>query len=179
MFEITIDEYEGYDDKAQVFITKPSITLQFEHSLLSLSKWESKWKIPFLTGKEKTPEQLIDYFRCMCLTDVSLDVLNRMDIVDANDLMKYIEDPQTASWIDSRDNPKRNTEIVTSELIYYWMITHTVPFSCETWHLNRLLTLIRICSEKSKPAEKMPASDIAMRNRELNEARRKAMNTNG
>lgn len=179
MLEITIPESELFDEETMTFTKTKAVTLLLEHSLLSISKWESKWKKPFLSSSDKTKEETIDYVRCMTVTknvpeEAYLGLTN--DNLEA--VVTYIEDPMTATWFrEERSAPSR--EIVTSELIYYWMIASNIPMECQKWHLNRLLTLIRVCQIKNGPQKKMSKSQLARRNRELNDARRKQFNTRG
>lgn len=177
MLIINIPDTEFYDEINNEFIYIKSQKLVLEHSLVSLSKWESKWKKPFFDKKPKTKEESIDYIRCMTIN--SVDPLVYKSIT--NRIMKmvndYIEDPMTATTINQKNAPSR--EIVTSELIYYWMVALSIPFECQKWHLNRLLTLINVCNIKNKPPKKMSKKDLISRNAKLNAARRKAMNTSG
>ena len=166
MFRITLPESEQYNEETEEFITFKAQELQLEHSLVSLSKWESKWGKPFLTKKEKTVEESIDYVRCMTLTqNVDPEVYKRItpDIVDS--VAKYIENPMTATTFSKKSNQPPNHEVVTAELIYYWMIAYNVPFECQKWHLNRLLTLIDVCNRKNQPKKKMSDHEIIERNR--------------
>lgn len=180
MLRITIPEKEFYDEESQTFFTSKRQTLQLEHSLVSLSKWESKWKKPFLSKDRKTTEETIDYIRCMTLTQnvdpvVYLAITN--EIIDR--VTEYIEDSMTATWFNEEKKNKGKQEIITAEIIYYWMIALTIPFECQKWHLNRLLTLIRVCNIKNAPPKKMSKKDLLRRNRALNEARKNSLNTKG
>ena len=180
MFRITLPESEQYNEETEEFITFKAQELQLEHSLVSLSKWESKWGKPFLTKKEKTVEESIDYIRCMTLTqNVDPDVYKRItpDIVDS--VAKYIENPMTATTFSKKSNQPPNHEVVTAELIYYWMIAYNVPFECQKWHLNRLMTLINVCQIKNEPPKKMGTKALGNRNAALNAARRQSLNTRG
>ena len=179
MLVITVPERELFNDLTQQFIKTKEQTLQLEHSLVSLSKWESKWNKPFLGKEEKTAEETIDYVRCMTITqNVSPLVYYSLSKKNLNDINKYIEAPMTATtFSDNRNTPNR--EIITSELIYYWMISLNIPMECQKWHLNRLLTLIRVCNIKNSPPKKMSKNEIMNRNRALNAARRKRLNSKG
>ena len=180
MLQITIPASEEWDEKNQVFISHEETVLQMEHSLLSLSKWESKWCKPFLSTIEKTYEESVDYIKCMTLTkNVSPDVYNRLTRANIEQINEYISAPMTATFFSEDKSGKSNRETVTSELIYYWMVALTIPFECQKWHLNRLLTLVRICNIKNQPAKKMSKRDIMSRNSALNAARRKKLNTSG
>lgn len=180
MLKITIPAMEVYDEKNNLFINTEEHTLSLEHSLLSVSKWESKWCKPFMDGKQKTAEENKDYVRCMTLTqNVPQDVYDYIPAESYNEINEYINSPMTATWFNERGPKKTNSEIITSELIYYWMIELNIPFECQKWHLNRLLTLIKVCSIKNTPAKKMPMKEIYASNRALNAARRKAGNHSG
>ena len=180
MLEIVIPETEQWDEVNQEFITSNRQILRLEHSLVSLSKWESKWKKPFLSNKEKTYEETIDYIKCMTLTqNVNDTVYNLLDKDNIEKINKYIGDPMTATTFKEDSNKKGGREIITSELIYYWMISLNIPFECQKWHLNRLLTLIKVCGIKNQPPKKMSKKDVMSRNAALNAARRKQMNSRG
>lgn len=180
MLKITIPQTELWDESKEEFVTFKGQTLSLEHSLVSLSKWESKWCKPFATSQEKTLEETIDYIKCMTLTqNVNDDIYNYLTRDNIEEINRYIDAPMTATWFSESNNQSSNRKQITSELIYYWMITLNIPFECQKWHLNRLLTLIRVCNEENKPAKKMSTRDIIERNRALNEARRKKLNTKG
>lgn len=181
MLQITIPGEELFDEEKQEFINYKEQTLQLEHSLISLSKWEAKWCKIFLSKQDKTHEETIDYIRCMTLTpNVSPDVYDRLTQANFKEINDYIAAPMTATYF-SKERPggRANGEQTTSELIYYWMIALNIPFECQKWHLNRLLTLIRVCNIKNQPPKKMSKKDIASRNAALNAARRKQLNTKG
>lgn len=180
MLNITIPEQELYDEENNEFINLPEKTICLEHSLVSVSKWESKWKKPFLSKEPKTVEETIDYIKCMTITqnvdEKSYNYLSKKNIEDIN---KYIDDSMTATtFYDTRKNTGRQ-ENITSELIYFWMISLNIPMECQKWHLNRLLTLIKICNIKNDSGKKMSRSEINSRNAALNAARRKKLNTRG
>ena len=179
MLKITIPAMEYYDEVNNEFIEFKEQVLQLEHSLVSISKWEAKWHKPFLDGKDKTPEQVIDYVRCMTITqNVNLEVYTRLTEGNLKDINDYIENPMTATtFSDINQTPSR--EIITSEIIYYWMVAFNIPFECQKWHINRLLTLIKVCNVKNKPSKKMSRQEIMNRNRALNAARKKQLNTKG
>lgn len=188
MLTITIpaQNHELFDNKTNEFLTlslEKEQTLCLEHSLVSISKWESKWHKPFLSKDKKTDEELRDYIRCMTISQ-NIDpkvyqFLTKENFLDVN---KYIEDPMTATTFNNKNlpnTPKGTSEFTTSELIYYWMISLEIPFECQRWHLNRLLTLIRICNVKNNPGKKMSKKDIMSNNRALNAARRQRMHSKG
>ena len=179
MLYITIPGTEQWDELNQEFTYTKSQRLQLEHSLVSISKWESKWKKPFLTKDPKTTEETVDYIRCMTLTqNVSPEVYNNLTMNNVSEINDYIESPMTATFIHEQQQSGRR-EIITSELIYYWMIALTIPFDCQKWHLNRLLTLIKICNIKNQPPRKRSRSEIMSQNAALNAARRKQLNSKG
>ena len=151
-----------------------------EHSLVSISKWESKWHKPFLSNREKTFEETIDYIKCMTLTqNVRPEVYKCLSVDNIKRINAYIENPMTASFILDESKGKRNSEQITSELIYYWMIALEIPFECQKWHLNRLLMLIRICNVKNQPPKKQSKKEITSQYAAINAARRKALNSKG
>lgn len=171
---------EGWDDVKQEFIEPKTQVLQLEHSLVSLSKWESKWKTPFYSKKEMTAEETLDYVKCMTLTkNVDPDVYDHLTRENVKEVMDYIGDPMTATTFSKEDAKGNNREVITSELIYYWMIASNIPFECQKWHLNRLITLIRVCGIKNTPPKKRSKREIMNRNAALNAARRKQYNTKG
>lgn len=180
MLEITIPETELFDEINQEFIQVKKQTLRLEHSLVSISKWESKWHKPFISNQQQTREETVDYIRCMTLTqNVDPNVFKCITNDHIYEINKYIEDPMTATTF--RDSGKRgsNGEQITSELIYYWMIALNIPVEFQKWHLNRLLTLIRVCNIKNAPSKKMGKNELMRRNTALNAARKKQFNTKG
>ena len=178
MLEIIVPGREFFDEDKNEFVVTKSTKLTLEHSLISLSKWESKWEKPFLSSDKTVPET-IDYIRCMTLTqNVDPLVYNSLNNENVQDVVKYIEAPMTATKVKSQKYA-RNSETVTAELIYYWMIALNIPFECQKWHLNKLLTLIEVCSIKNQPQKKMSRSEILRSNRELNAARRAKYKTKG
>ena len=180
MLQITIPAREMWDERNNEFVYTNAQTLQLEHSLISLSKWESKWNKPFLSKESKTYEEILDYVKCMTLTQkVSPEIYANLTDENMRDIQRYIEAPMTATTFSEEKNTKGNREIVTSELIYYWMIALGIPLECEKWHLNRLLTLVRVCNIKNSPPKKMGKNAIVSRNASLNAARRKRLNSKG
>ena len=180
MLTVTIPETEEYDPKTECFYIRKQQVLSLEHSLVSLAKWESKWKKPFLSDKEKTREESIDYIRCMTITqNVDPEVYYRIPQNVMDKINEYIGDPMTATTFSDTRPAKRNNEVITAEIIYYWMVALQIPFECQKWHLNRLITLVRVCNIKNSPPEKMSKNDIFRRNAALNAARRKAGHTRG
>ena len=182
MLQLTFPRREWFDDSKQELVYLKGCTLQLEHSLISISKWEAKWKKPFISSDAQTLEESKDYIRCMTLnTNVPSDVYDRLTGEDYAAVRAYIDDKMTATWFSNKNKKKSGGrgQVVTSELIYYWMIQFNIPFECQKWHLNRLLTLIEVCEAKSAPSKKMSRKDIYARNRELNAARRKKLGTKG
>lgn len=181
MLQITIPSTELWDEQKEEFVYRKEKTLQLEHSLVSVSKWESKWNKSFLSTADKTEEEIIDYIRCMTITqNVDPEVYSRLSNPIIKEIYDYINAPMTATvFSDNGQKSGRSREAVTSELIYYWMIALNIPFECQKWHLNRLLTLIRVCEVKNAPPKSMNKRDIMSHNAALNAVRRKKYNTKG
>lgn len=172
----------GYNPQTREFLYShdKTVTLTLEHSLVSLSKWESKWKKPFLSQKELTHEETVDYIRCMTLTqNVDPKVYNGITDELIEQVNAYIKDPMTATWFAKDDKKKHESVIITSERIYYWMTVCQIPPEYQKWHLNRLITLIRVCEVESRPKKKIPQKDTAAQYRALNAKRRKALRSKG
>ena len=166
MLRLIIPATEKWDDEKQEFIYQDAVELELEHSLVSVSKWESKWCKAFLTNKYKTVEETIDYIKCMTITpNVPDSVYECLTNTNVLDVCKYIESPMTAT-VFSKDNSKPSREVITSEIIYYWMIALNIPFEYQYWHLNN-------------PPKKMGRAELLRRNAELNAARRKKLGTKG
>lgn len=179
MLSLTIPESEQWDESKQEFIRTKSVVLQLEHSLISISKWESKWQKVFLSKEEKSVEETIDYVRCMTIGTVDPDVYYFLSSENFRQINQYIESPMSATFFAKEADGHPNREQVTSELIYYWMIALNIPFECEKWHLNRLLTLIRVCNLKNRSPKKRSKREIMNRNSALNAARRQQFNSSG
>lgn len=183
MLKLTVPGYEYYDAKTNTFGHTKTTTLQLEHSLVSLSKWEEKWQKPFLGKDQKTMEQCIDYVRCMTITqNVDPLVYNGLTNENFETVNKYIEAPMTATWFSEKDKKQFNREVITAEIIYYWMIALNIPFECQKWHLNKLLTLVRVCNIKNTPPKKRGkgANRTMLDQRTaLNRARREQLHTKG
>ena len=180
MLTIDIPAVELYDEEKNEFQTIKGQTLVLEHSLVSVAKWESKWCKPFLTKEKKTPEESADYIRCMTITqNVNPDVYKNISNKVIDQVTAYIEEPMTATTFPKNDRRSINREIITAEIIYYWMIALNIPIEFQKWHLNRLLTLINVCNIKNQPSKKMSRKEILERNRALNNARRKNLGTGG
>lgn len=171
--KITIPARELYDQKAGRFITIKESHIQLEHSLISISKWESKWHKSFFENKQKTEEESIDYIRCMCLTqNIDPNVFYGITAEDGKRITDYIADPMTATTFNNPDK-KRNREVITTELIYFYMVDFGIPFDpCQKWHFNRLMTLINVCALKNQPPKKMKNKDWIPQRNALNKARR-------
>ena len=162
------------------FVNTKETTIKIEHSLVSIAKWEAKWHVPFLDEHtEKTNEMMIDYIRCMTISqNVDPAIYDYLPPDVLQEINDYIDNPMTATWF--KDNKSKGRgEVVTNELVYYWMIAQNIPLECEKWHFNHLMTLIRVCSEKNAPQKKMSKRDIYSQNKALNAARRKATGSKG
>lgn len=184
MLRITIPAVnrEDFDEEKGEFVytKRKEQTLTLEHSLVSLSKWEAKWCKPFLDKKDKTEEETLDYIRCMIVTpNVDPDIVNFLTAENIEEIHKYIAAPMTATTINDQQNGGGNGEIMTAELLYYYMFAFTIPIECQKWHLNRLITLIRIFNVKNGPSKKMSKGEIMSRNAALNAQRRAQMKTRG
>lgn len=181
MLLITIPQGESWDEQKEEYVYSKEWTLQLEHSLLSISKWESKYCKPFLTKDEKTAEETLDYIKCMTITqNVPDSVYKRLSRENVEAINNYISAPMTATTVSESNGKGGKKEIVTSELIYYWMIALNIPLDkCEKWHLNRLLTLIRVCNVKNAPPKKTSKTSQASQYAALNKARRQKYNTTG
>lgn len=183
MLTITVPSVDYFDDASKEFMTTDEVTLILEHSLVSLSKWESSFEKPFLGDEKKTTQETLAYVKAMTISkDISSDVYGRLSNENIQAVSDYIDAKMTATWF---NEPKVNTggtfkkEVITSEIIYYWMISLNIPFECQDWHLNRLLTLIKVCNQKNAPEKKMGKQELVARNRALNEARRAQLNSKG
>lgn len=183
MLPITIPEQKVFDEDTSTFYSVQETKLHLEHSLYAISKWESKWKIPFLDKKEKTPEQIVDYVRCMCLDEdvdpLVFKALTRKNIVSIND---YLNDKYTATWITEQKGKagsKKCNKAITSELIYYYMTALQIPFTADRWNIQRLIMLIEIASIEQQPNKKMPKSANISQRKALNASRKKRLGTRG
>lgn len=180
MLRLKIAPTEMWDERKQEFVQTGERELMLEHSLVSLAKWESKWQKPFLDQKPKTGDEMLDYVRCMTITqNVSPETYSRLTTGNMAEIEQYISRPMAATTFSAEQHGNRNGEKTTAELIYYWMVTLSIPFECEKWHLNRLLALIRVCNLKNQPARKKSQRAILQENRALNAARRQRLRTRG
>lgn len=180
MLRIIVEGDENFDEEKQEFLNVEDVVLDLEHSLLSLSKWESKYQKPFLSSNNKSSEEMFGYLAAMIMTpNVESDVLYRCSQDTIDRIQEYIDSPQSATTFGMMPERKGPGEIITAELIYYWMVAFNIPFECETWHLNRLFALIRICNIKNSKPKRIPKHEMAMRNRELNAQRRAQLGTSG
>jgi len=183
MLTIIIPKKKLWDSKQEVFIDTKEYKLTLEHSLVSISKWEAKWHKPFISDDKKTQEQTVDYIKFMTLTqNVDDSVYELLTKENFKSVTNYIEDTMTATWFSEPKKPQgpQKKETITSELIYYWMVALEIPFECQKWHLNRLLTLVKVCNAKAKSANKKTnRKEMLSKNAELNAARRKKLGTSG
>jgi hypothetical protein len=180
MLRLFIEDDENYNEETETFEKVNGVVIDLEHSLISLSKWESKYQKPFLTLSEKSSEEILNYIQAMIITpNVDSNVIHRCKPADIVKIQQYIDSPQSATTFGMMPERRGPSEVITSELIYYWMVAFTIPFECQYWHLNRLFSLIRICNIKNSKPKKMSRNEIAQRNRELNDQRRKELGTTG
>lgn len=177
MLVLEIPGTEEFDSEKQEFLYSDSTVVRMEHSLASISKWESFWKKPFLGKEEKTSEEILSYIEFMCLTpDVPREVFLRLSEENYRDINDYIGQEMTATWFSENANGKISREIITSEIIYYWMFSLQLPLECETWHFNRLTAQIKVINLKNQPKKKMSQQEVLAQQRELNQKRRAEAN---
>lgn len=181
MLELDIKPMEFYNEDVGEFVQTKGQHIQLEHSLISLSKWEAKWHKPFLSQdmQNATKEEIFDYIRCMTLTpNVDPKAYYALTKQDIEIIKDYIQDSHTATTINHK-NGRRSREIITAELIYYWMIDLGIPFECQKWHLGRLMTLIEVCGIKNTPSKKMSKMDALSQQKNLNALRRAKSGSRG
>lgn len=180
MLKIEIPDREIWNSKTNTFSMIKGASICLEHSLVSISKWESKYHKPFISKDQKTREEIVYYIKCMTITqNVKDEVYSILTNQNMEEITKYIEDPMTATKIEKTNQSKANSQFLTSELIYYYMVAYQIPFECQRWNLNRLFVLINICNEKNKNPKKYSKKDILSRNAALNKARREKLGTKG
>lgn len=181
MLRIVIPGVDAWDEAKEEFVTTQDTVLVLEHSLISISKWEAKWHKPFLSKDKKTPEQITDYIKCMTITpNVKDEVYNFLTKENIDDVLAYVDNPMTATTITDRSGARRvSRDIITSELIYYWMVALEIPFECQKWHINRLMMLIQICEIKNQPDKKMSRKSTMQQNAALNAVRRQRSHSRG
>lgn len=173
---------EVFNEETNEFLVEDPVTISLEHSLVSLSKWESEFQIPFITDDKKTEEQTIAYVRAMMLADdYPIDLTRRLTSSHIEQVSTYIENQMTATRISEmpKQSGPRSSEFITAELIYYWMVALTIPFECERWHLNKLLTLVKVTNLKNQPPKKMPRKEAMSRQAALNASRKAQLGTSG
>lgn len=180
MLTIIVPETEFFNEANQEFEVEPAAVVELEHSLVSLSKWESKWEKPFLGLDTKTEEETLSYVDSMILSpNLPAGILERLQRDHLQEINEYVVAKMTATWFKEEKNPRPSRETITAEIIYNWMIQLQIPFECQTWHLNRLLTLIRVCQQKNAPAKKMSPREMLQQRRALNEKRKSQYGTRG
>lgn len=186
MLEIKVKEQRLYDENKNEFIYIKPVTLKLEHSLISIRKWESKHHKPFLGGKgdEKTLDELVDYISCMVINKENVDptVIYHLPAEVIQKVIVYIKDDMTATWFTGNHRVGASNilgEVVTAEIIYYWMISYNVPIELERWHLNQLLTLLKVINIKNGGEKKMSKRDAAIERTAENMRRRAKYHTKG
>lgn len=180
MLKIIVPAREYFDQSTSEFITMPEVKIDMEHSLVSLSKWESEFEKPFLSKDDKTQEETSGYLRAMALTpDVPSGVFRRIPPEAIMQINNYIGAKMSATWFTETPGAPKSREIITAEIIYYWMTALNIPFECETWNLNRLFTLIKVTNQKNSPAKKMGKGEQLAQQRRLNAERMAANRTTG
>ena len=178
---LDIPGMEAWDEETEEFVTIKPTKLTLKHSLISISKWEAKWHIPFFET-EKNYEQIISYIQCMTISpNLESDsiVYKQLTRQNIDEIKEYLEDPMTATRIKEDRKEGKAGQVITSELIYCWMIQFGIPHEFEKWHISRLITLIRVCSEENKPKKKMTRNEIMAQNKAINAARKAKLHTRG
>lgn len=179
MLVLEVKGDEMWDEANSQFVYGEPLILHLEHSLYAIAMWEAKWQIPFLDNKDLTNDQLLDYIACMADEPVTVEDLKVLKPDHIKQISDYMANKMTATWFSDRDKKGSGGEIVTAELVYYWMATLQIPFTCEKWHFNRLMTLIRVASIKNQPPKKMSKSATFAQNNALNKVRRAKMHSKG
>lgn len=180
MLTIVVPAFEVYKEDSDEFVTLPEVELQLEHSLVSLSKWESKFQKSFIGKNDKTRDEMFGYIECMILNrKIPRGVISRLTLENLDAIQNYIESKESATMFGELPSKRGPNQTITSELIYSWLVMFNIPFEVETWHLNRLFSLIRICNDRNQPKKKMSRRELVEKQRELNEKRRRQFNTSG
>jgi len=180
MLKIIVPGVENFDNIKEEFVTTGDVVLELEHSLASVSKWESVWEKAFLGEEKKTTEETLDYVRLMTNTeDINSDIFDRFSKENYSEIDTYINAKMTATWFSDAPSGPKNKNVLTAELIYYWLVEFNIPFECEHWHLNKLFTLIKVCNVQNSKPKKMGQGEAAQRNRELNARRKEELGTTG
>lgn len=181
MLVLKFDGQELYNEHTEEFETTPAFELELEHSLVSLSKWEEKWEKPFLGRGAKSTEETLDYIKQMTLTpNVPPEIYTRITGEHIELLSKYIDSKRTATWFSNEKKAGRSSsEMVTAEIIYSWLILLEISFEVETWHLNKLVTLVKVINQKKSKPKKMSKADQMQQQRDLNAQRRAQMGSSG
>lgn len=181
MLTITVPGEEFFDEKSNEFVTIGDVTLELEHSLVSLSKWESIWEKPFLGKGEKTAEETLSYIKCMTLTpNVPPEVYEKLSKENIEAINEYVSKKHSATWFREVKGQGNTTgELVTAEVIYYWLVAMNIPFEVQTWHLNKLFTLVKVIGQKNAPKKRMGRREAAAQQRALNAQRLSQFGTNG
>lgn len=180
MLSIHVQGKEFFDEETCQFVSTESEVIELEHSLYSVSKWESKWKKPFLGKGEKTPEELLDYIKCMTLNPVDDSVYNYLTSDNVDEIYRYMEDPFTATTISENGNKSYNEKIITAEVMYSWLVNLQIPFEVQYWHLNKMIMLVRVINEQNNPnKKKMSNKEIYASNAAKNAQRRAKLHSKG
>lgn len=179
MLTLKIESFEGWDEEKEEFIYIEGQTIHMRHCLASISKWESKWHIPFLSRKEKTEEQALDYIRCMVEEEVSDTVINIIQTRYGREIESYMNNPSTATVVHHDKQEIGSNSPKTSEVIYSWMFQLNIPMECQYWHINKLITQIDYMNEQQKPPKKISKKDAMARQARINAERRAKLKSKG